>query len=51
MLDWTPNTNHSGIYVAKHKGYYDKANLDVEILQPGEQGHLRHSGRAAWTSP
>ncbi len=44
MLDWTPNTNHSGIYVAKHKGYYDKANLDVEILQPGEQGALAALG-------
>ena len=40
MLDWTPNTNHSGIYVAKQKGYYDKKNLDVEIMQPGEQGAL-----------
>ena len=22
ILDWTPNTNHTGIYVAKEKGYY-----------------------------
>lgn len=24
ILDWTPNTNHTGIYVALKKGYYKK---------------------------
>ena len=33
-LDWTPNTNHTGLYVAKDKGYYKEAGLDVEIVQP-----------------
>ncbi len=36
MLDWTPNTNHSGIYLAKARGYYDQAGLDVSIVQPGQ---------------
>lgn len=36
MLDWTPNTNHTGIYVAKKKGFFDQAGLDVEIVQPGK---------------
>ncbi|RAK18720.1 ABC-type nitrate/sulfonate/bicarbonate transport system substrate-binding protein [Anoxybacillus vitaminiphilus] len=36
MLDWFPNTNHTGLYVAKDKGYYKQQGLDVEILQPGE---------------
>ena len=31
-LDWTPNTNHVGLYVAQAKGWYDEAGLDVEIL-------------------
>ncbi|GAB3081725.1 ABC transporter substrate-binding protein [Corynebacterium aquatimens] len=31
-LDWTPNTNHTGLYVAKNKGYFEEAGLDVEIL-------------------
>lgn len=44
MLDWTPNTNHSGMYVAKQKGYYKDAGLDVEIVQPGEQGGLPSLG-------
>jgi ABC-type nitrate/sulfonate/bicarbonate transport system substrate-binding protein len=31
-LDWTPNTNHIGLYVAEAKGFYADAGLDVEIL-------------------
>jgi ABC-type nitrate/sulfonate/bicarbonate transport system substrate-binding protein len=34
MLDWTPNTNHTGFYAAQALGYYDEANLDVTIQQP-----------------
>ena len=37
-LDWTPNTNHTGIYVAQAQGYYEEAGLDVEIVQPPEDG-------------
>ncbi len=36
MLDWTPNTNHTGIYVAQEKGWYEEAGLNVEIIIPGE---------------
>lgn len=31
-LDWTPNTNHLGLYVAQQAGYFDEAGLDVEFL-------------------
>lgn len=31
-LDWTPNTNHIGLFVARELGYYAEAGLDVEIL-------------------
>jgi ABC-type nitrate/sulfonate/bicarbonate transport system substrate-binding protein len=31
-LDWTPNTNHVGLYVAEALGLYEQAGLDVEIL-------------------
>ncbi len=34
VLDWTPNTNHIGFYVAQARGYYDAANLDVTIQEP-----------------
>lgn len=35
-LDWTPNTNHTGIYVAQELGYFTDQNLEVEIQQPGQ---------------
>jgi len=35
-LDWTPNTNHTGIYVAKDLGFFADEGLDVQILQPGQ---------------
>lgn len=35
-LDWTPNTNHTGLFVALEKGYYEEAGLDVTIVQPPE---------------
>jgi ABC-type nitrate/sulfonate/bicarbonate transport system substrate-binding protein len=35
-LDWTPNTNHTGLYVAQEKNYYKQEGLDVQIVQPGE---------------
>ncbi len=38
ILDWVPNTNHTGIYVARDQGYYREAGLDVEIIQPSEGG-------------
>lgn len=33
-LDWTPNTNHTGFYVARARGYYKEADLDVNFLSP-----------------
>jgi ABC-type nitrate/sulfonate/bicarbonate transport system substrate-binding protein len=38
VLDWVPNTNHTGIYAAKALGYYEEENLIVEIIQPSEGG-------------
>ncbi|MCE4833284.1 ABC transporter substrate-binding protein, partial [Clostridioides difficile] len=38
VLDWTPNTNHTGLFVALDKGYYKEEGLDVEIVQPPESG-------------
>lgn len=38
VLDWTPNTNHTGLYVAQDKGYFTEAGLEVEIVQPPEDG-------------
>lgn len=38
VLDWVPNTNHTGLYVASDLGYYEAEGLNVEIIQPTEGG-------------
>ena len=38
MLDWVPNTNHTGLFVAQEKGWYEENGLAVNIIQPGETG-------------
>lgn len=40
VLDWTPNTNHTGVYVAQELGYFKDFGLEVEIIQPPEGGAL-----------
>ena len=37
-LDWTPNTNHTGFFVAEKLGYYEEAGIKVSIVQPPEDG-------------
>jgi ABC-type nitrate/sulfonate/bicarbonate transport system substrate-binding protein len=32
QLDWTPNTNHTGFYVAREKGYYAADGINLKIL-------------------
>ena len=48
VLDWTPNTNHTGLYVALEKGYFEDQGLTVESVQPPEDGAdaLVASGKA-----
>ena len=38
MLDWTPNTNHIGLYVAQELGYFKDAGVDVTILPTAQAG-------------
>lgn len=38
VLDWSPNTNHTGLYVAKEQGFYEEEGLNVNILLPGSGG-------------
>lgn len=40
VLDWTPNTNHTGLYAAKKLGYYEDFGLKVNIVQPPEDGAM-----------
>ena len=48
VLDWAPNTNHTGLYVAKALGYYDEVGIDIDIVQPEESSTeaLVAAGRA-----
>ncbi len=40
ILDWSPNTNHSGLYLAQARGYYAAAGLDVTFIEPGDTSGL-----------
>lgn len=33
-LDWTANTNHTGFFIAKDKGFYKNLGLKIEIITP-----------------
>jgi len=48
LLDWTPNTNHTGLYVALEKGWFAEEGLRITITQPPEDEALGllASGRA-----
>ena len=48
ILDWTPNTNHTGLFVAQEKGFFAEEGLNVEIIQPSEDSAtmMVASGRA-----
>src|SRR3990167_5217823 len=35
VFDWTPNTNHTGIYVALANGWYEEEGIDLVILPFG----------------
>lgn len=36
VLDYLPNTNHTGFYVAQEKGYFAEEGLDVSIIEPAD---------------
>ena len=33
-LDWYPNANHAGLFVAQEKGYFEDEGLEVEMYTP-----------------
>ena len=37
-LDYTPNTNHLGVYIAQAKGFFADEGLEVEIVAPPGEG-------------
>ena len=43
VLDWLPNTNHAGLYLALDRGWFEEEGLSVEIVQPSEVAATRLS--------
>ncbi len=39
-LDWTPNVNHTGFFVALDHGFYRDLHLDVHISTPADDNYL-----------
>lgn len=39
-LDWTPNTNHTGIFVARALGFFADEGLVVDVLEPTETASI-----------
>ena len=40
VLDWTPNTNHTGFFAAMERGYFEEEGIYLNIIQPPEDGAL-----------
>lgn len=38
MLNWTPNAQHAGIYVALANGWYEEAGIDLQVVEPAMAG-------------
>ncbi|MHA7128826.1 ABC transporter substrate-binding protein [Algoriphagus namhaensis] len=38
-LDWTPNINHLGFFIAQEKGYYEENQLEVHITDPSQDDY------------
>lgn len=38
-LDWTPNTNHIGFFIAREKGFYTAVGLKVDIQDPSRDDY------------
>jgi ABC-type nitrate/sulfonate/bicarbonate transport system substrate-binding protein len=51
VLDFVPNAVHTGIYCALERGYYNRANIELEIVEPSSTSdtlRLIDQGRAAF---
>ena len=44
-LDWTPNINHIGIFVARELGFYKESGIEIEIINPQEDNYSITPGK------
>jgi ABC-type nitrate/sulfonate/bicarbonate transport system substrate-binding protein len=35
LLDWVPNTNHTGLFVAEEMGWFAEEEIEINFIQPG----------------
>lgn len=35
LLDWVPNTNHTGLFVAQEMGWFADEDIEINFIQPG----------------
>ena len=42
-LDWYPNANHAGLYMALEKGYFEDEDLEVEMYTPVDPSTVNHT--------
>jgi ABC-type nitrate/sulfonate/bicarbonate transport system substrate-binding protein len=44
-LDWTPNVNHIGFFIAKEMGFYAQHDIELEILNPADDNYQITPGK------
>ncbi|MCS7076460.1 MAG: ABC transporter substrate-binding protein [Bacteroidia bacterium] len=44
-LDWTPNINHVGFFIAKELGFYDDKQIQIQIQSPAEDNYQTTPGK------
>lgn len=44
-LDWTPNTNHIGFFIAKELGFYSRHGIDLQIINPQKDNYAMTPGK------
>lgn len=45
LLDWKPNTNHTGFFIAKNKGFFADEGMEVSIVNPSQTSVTMLVGR------
>jgi ABC-type nitrate/sulfonate/bicarbonate transport system substrate-binding protein len=44
-LDWTPNINHIGLFVASASGFYEREGLEVDFTNPADDNYQLTPGK------
>ena len=44
-LDWTPNINHIGFFIAKDLGFYKQEGIEINIIDPAEDNYQLTPGK------